>query len=72
MAKHDVIVDMPPRPLQREDVTFKVKTDGSTFGTLNISNGSIVWFPAGTTYGCKMSWAELDAVMQESATREKR
>ncbi|MCA9135663.1 MAG: hypothetical protein KDB00_02860 [Planctomycetales bacterium] len=72
MAKHDVTVDMPPRPLKRQDVSFTVKRDGSTFGTLKVSNGSVVWFPAGTTHGCKMSWVKFDAMMQECATREER
>ena len=72
MAKHEVTVDMPPRPLQRQDVTFKVKRDGTTLGTLEISNGSVVWFPSGTTHGFKMSWVKFDAMMKDSATREER
>ena len=72
MPKHEVTVDMPPRPLQRQDVSFKVKRDGATFGTLKVSNGSVVWFPFGTTYGCKMSWAKFDAMMKDCATREER
>lgn len=69
MAKHDVTVDMPPRPLKRQDVSFLVKTDGQVLGTLKVSNGSIVWFPRGTTHGCKMGWSKFDSVMKENATR---
>ena len=72
MAKHDVTVDMPPRPLKRQDVTFEVKRDGAILGTLKISNGSVVWFPTGTTYGCKMGWSKFDKMMQENSTREER
>lgn len=73
MAKHDVTVDMPPRPLKREDVSFQVRQDGKLLGTLKVSNGSIVWFSRGASYGCKMGWAKLDATMHEHATRvEKR
>ena len=72
MAKHDVTVDMPPRPLKRQDVTFKVKRDGATLGTLKVSNGSVVWFPSGTTNGYKMGWAKFDGIMQGNATRVER
>ena len=52
-------------------------TPGSTFctvlGTLAVSNGSIVWFPKGTTYGYKMGWSKFDRTMQgETARVEKR
>lgn len=73
MAKHDVSVDMPPRPLKREDVIFTVKRDGTTLGTLNVSNGSLVWFPAGASTGYKMSWLKFDRLMQDNAAaKEKR
>ncbi len=72
MAKHDVTVDMPPRPLRREDVTFTIRSDGSVLGTLAISNGSVVWFPKGKTKGCKMGWQKFDQMMQESAVRIER
>lgn len=69
MAKHEVTVEMPPRPLKRQDVSFLVKQDGVTLGTLKVSNGSIVWFAKGTTYGCKMGWSRFDKLMRETATR---
>jgi hypothetical protein len=70
---HKVTVDMPPRPLQRQDVTFKVRRDDKLLGTLEISNGSVVWFPRGTSYGCKIGWNKFDEMMQSQATRfEKR
>jgi len=70
MARHDVTVDMPPRPLKRQDVSFLVKANGAVIGTLKVSNGSVVWFPKGTTYGCKMGWKRFDAIMKEHAIRE--
>jgi len=70
MAKHEVTVDMPPRPLQRQDVTFQVKQDGAVLGTLKISNGSLVWFPKGTTYGRKIGWKRFDELMDEHAPKE--
>ena len=72
MAKHDVRFEVPRRPLGRADVEFQVKSDGSILGTLTVSNGSIVWFPRGTTNGCKMGWAKFDRIMQEQATRTER
>ena len=73
MAKHDVSFNIPQRALGKADVEFLVKSDGTVLGTLAVSNGSVVWFPKGTTYGLKVGWKKFDDMMQESATRfEKR
>lgn len=73
MAKHDVSFNIPQRALGKADVEFLVKRDGAVLGALAVSNGSIVWFPKGTTYGLKVGWKKFDDMMQESATRfEKR
>ena len=46
---------------------------GKKYGTLEISNGSIVWFPANTVYGCKMGWEQFHELMEAEARRfEKR
>ena len=42
------------RKLGRSDVKFEIKRDGEKFGTMTISNGSVVWFPRGTSNGSKM------------------
>ncbi len=73
MAKHDVSFNIPQRALGKADVEFQVKRDGAVLGTLAVSNGSIVWFPKGTSYGYKMGWAKFDELMQKEASRfEKR
>ena len=73
MARHKVSFSIPERELGRADVEFIVKVDGAILGTLAISNGSLVWFPKGTTYGCKMGWPKFDKSMQQLARRfEKR
>lgn len=73
MAKHDVMFNIPQRALGKADVEFVVKRDGAVLGTLAVSNGSIVWFPKGTSYGLKVSWKKFHEIMQVSATRfEKR
>lgn len=72
MAKHDVSFNIPQRALGKADVEFLVKRDGAVLGTLAVSNGSIVWFPKGTTYGLKVGWKKFNDIMQESATRFER
>lgn len=73
MAKHDVSFNIPQRALGKADVEFLVKRDGTVLGTLAVSNGSVVWFPKGTTYGLKVGWKKFNHMMQEYATRfEKR
>ena len=73
MAKHDVSFSIPQRALGKSDVEFLVKSDRAVLGTLAVSNGSIVWFPKGTTYGLKVGWNKFNDMMQTGATRfEKR
>jgi len=72
MAKHDVSFSIPQRALGKADVEFLVKSDGAVLGTLAVSNGSIVWFPKGTTYGLKVGWKRFNDIMQEGATRFER
>ena len=73
MAKHDVSFSIPRRPLGKADVEFVVKKDGSVFGTLAVSNGSVVWFPSRTSYGYKIGWSKFDQLMRGEALRfEKR
>lgn len=73
MATHKVKMTLPPREIQRADASFAVERDGKKFGTLEISNGSIVWFPPYTQYGLKMSWKKFSEMMEDQATRvEKR
>lgn len=70
---HDVTFEVPARSLGRADVKFVVKKDGAVLGTLAVSNGSLVWFPKATNYGCKMGWTKFDQLMKGKATRtEKR
>ena len=72
MAKHKVTMTLPPREIKRTDASFAVDRDGKKFGTLEISNGSLVWFPPYTKYGLKMSWEKFHTIMDENATRVER
>ena len=67
MAKHDVSFSLPERSLGRADVKFQVKRDGKVHGTLAIFNGSVVWFPKGTSYGLKVGWTKFEDMMKKSA-----
>ena len=68
-----VMMTLPPRQIKRADAVFKVSRDGKRFGTLTVSNGSVVWFPPYTSYGLKLGWKKFDQLFRESATRvEKR
>lgn len=72
MAKHDVSFSIPQRALGKADVKFHVKRDGSVHGTLEVSNGSVVWFPKGTSYGYKIGWERFEDVLKENARRFER
>ena len=72
MAKHDVSFSIPRRSLGKADVIFHVKRDGVAHGTLEVSNGSVVWFPKGTTNGYKVGWKKFEQLMSDNATRIER
>lgn len=69
MATHKVDITLPKRELGRADAIFDVKVNGITLGALHISRGAVVWFPAGNTYGHKISWKKFDTLMQQHAPR---
>ncbi len=70
MAKHKVIFNVPERELGKADVEFKIKRDNAAFGTLKVSNGSIVWVPKDKTYGYKMDWVKFDDMMKREGKGE--
>ena len=73
MAKHKVVMTLPPREVKRADAQFAVEREGKKFGTLEVSNGSLVWFPPYTSHGLKMGWEKFSQLMVENAKRiEKR
>lgn len=72
MPEHQVNFSVPARPLERADIVFDVLADGEKLGTLEVSKGSVVWWPKGTTNGWKMGWERLDAVFKEHAIRQER
>ncbi len=67
---HDVTFSIPARELGKADIEFEIKKDGSKFGTLKVSKGSVVWVPKDFTYGYKIGWVKFDEMMQEYGTKE--
>ena len=72
MAKHKVTFELPIRELGSSDVKFRIKRDGEMFGTLAISNGSVVWFPKSTSKGHQMGWKRFDELMKTEAKQVER
>ena len=70
--KHEVTFRLPKCELGKADIHVIVKADGEALGKLEISKGSIVWFSKDMTYGHKMTWAQLDEVMEQYPLLEKR
>jgi len=70
--KHEVKFDIPSRNLGRADISFRVKINGATFGKLEVSNGSLVWYPKDLTYGHKISWSKFDIDAKTHPRIEKR
>lgn len=65
MAKHTVTFTLPERELGKADAEFVIKRDGKVFGTLKISNGSLVWVPKSRTFGYKLNWVEFGKLAEE-------
>jgi len=69
---NDVEFLVPRRKLGRSDIEFRVKRDGQVWGTLKVSNGSLVWFPKNTKIGHRMGWKRFDKVMKNNSRGEER
>lgn len=65
---HDVEFSIPTQNLGKSDVEFVVRKDEELLGTLQVSNGSIVWFDPKTVYGHKITWSKLAMLIKENAT----
>ena len=70
MAQHEVDVKLPSLEMGKADAVFTVKQDHATLGALHISRGAVVWFPAGNSYGHKLTWASFAKLMVEKGTRK--
>lgn len=72
MARHRVVFEIPKKPLGAADVRFIVRRNGTRFGVLEVSNGSIVWFRRNSKKGRKLGWVRFDALMEDAPRRERR
>lgn len=62
---HNVSFEIPSRPVGFKDLVFKVRRNGAKFGELRISQGAIVWIPAETSKGRRLSWQQIDDLAQQ-------
>lgn len=69
---HKVTFSIPKRDLGVADVSFNVTRNGEKFGTLQVSRGSLVWYPRDKKIGHKLSWVKFDQEAQKYSKREKR
>lgn len=46
------------------DARFRVSNDDGIIGELQVSKGSVVWFPAFGKKGYKLNWFRFDDIMQ--------
>ncbi len=56
---HDVAFNIPERQLGKRDIVFRVRKDGSLFGTLRISKGGGDWFPFKKQLGYGFNWSQI-------------
>ena len=63
---------VPRRDLGRADVSFSVKWNGVKLGTLDVSQGGVVWFPRDKRYGLKKNWGGFDRLLRETGRRAER
>jgi hypothetical protein len=69
---HHVQFTIPFRELGKSDVVFEVWEDDEKLGRLEVSKGSLVWYPRDASYGHKMRWSQLDDLMREYPRAERR
>jgi hypothetical protein len=69
MAEHEVAFRIPWRSLGKQDVVFRIKQEGETFGELKISKGAVVWRPGNKKLAYHVTWERFDDAMREYGRR---
>ncbi len=73
MANHDVKLCLQTGlSVKKGDVLFEVKRNGRKYGTLKVSQGSVVWRQKSSTYGKKLKWDELQDLFDEYGKSERK
>ena len=58
--KHAMDMETKSLGVERGGVDFVIKGDGTTIGTLSVSNGSIKWYPKGSKKKCaNYTWEDF-------------
>ena len=70
--QHHVTFDVPTRDLGKADIHFRVEIDGKILGKLEVSKGSVVWYPKDKTWGHKANWSKFDQLMRDEPRTERR
>jgi len=70
--KHKVTFSIPSKELKKADIIFRIYNDNGLLGTLEISNGSLVWFPKGNKIGHKAYWHQFNKFMIDKRQIEKK
>lgn len=69
---HDVRFSVPERPVANADIEFRIKKNGTMFGTLRVSKGALVWYPQDGKVGRKLSWWQVHRVFEEKGKLQER
>jgi len=65
MADHDVLFTVPQRELKRAPIRFVVRKDKQAFGTLEISECGLNWWPLKKQRSIGIGWSEFDKFARE-------
>lgn len=65
MADHDVRFTVPERELKRAPIQFEVRRNKQAFGTLEISEGGLNWWPFKKQRSIGIGWSDFDKFARE-------
>jgi len=65
MATHRVRLSVPQVDVGNADLRFDIEQDGTRFGVLQVSRGSVEWLPSPKAKnGFRLGWSRFDELMQ--------
>lgn len=73
MPAHEISMELPEPTVVNKDVVIKVKSGGKALGKLQISKGTVDWWPAHSTVNhYKVSWEKLAQLLEAHGTPAKK
>jgi hypothetical protein len=73
MATHEIKLKFPAHEAVNSDITVSVKSDDTLLGRIEISRGSIDWWPANKSkVHYKMSWESFQKLMESNGRQVKK